>query len=96
MTLSEYTPLSPRILYPRIGGSGLGDAVDVHFQVGLCDGMSAAGEVDDSNEVEADADDVEDAQPQQVMPTPDLPSRAVIDEHRIDHWPPRSWCDECN
>ena len=43
----------------------------------------------------ADAD-AEDAQPQQSMKTPELPSRAMIEEHRIDHWPPRSWCDECN
>ena len=96
MTLSECTPLSPRIFYPRIAGSGLGAAVDVRFKVGLRDGTIAGGEVDEPKEMEADADDVEDAQPQQVMPTSDLPSRAVIDEHRIDHWPPRSWCDECN
>ena len=96
MTSSEYTPLSPGMRYSRIGGSGPGAAVDVQSQVGLRDGTIAAGEVDESKENEADADDVEDAQPQQVMPTRDLPSRAVIDEHRIDHWPPRSWCDECN
>ena len=91
MTLSEYTLLSPRILYPSIGGSGLGALVDVLSRVGLRD----AGEVHESKEIEADADDVEDAQTQQVMPTPDLPSWPVIDEHRIDHWPPRSWCGEC-
>ena len=22
--------------------------------------------------------------------------RGRIEEHRIDHWPPRTWCDECN
>ena len=69
--------------------------MDVQSQDGLRDGTIAAWEVDESKEIEAVADDVEDAQPQQVMPTPDLPSRAVIDEHRIDHWPPRSWCGEC-
>ena len=94
MTSSEYTPLSPIILSSRIGSSGLGAALDVQSQLGLRDGTIAAGEVDESKEIEADADDVEDAQSQQVMPTPDLPSPAVIGEHRIDHWPPRSWCDE--
>ena len=96
MTPSEYTPLSPRILYPRIRGSGLGAAVDVRSQIGMNDGVIAVGEVEESKEIEAETIDVEDVQPQQIMPTPDLPSRAVIEEHRIDHWPPRSWCDECN
>ena len=44
----------------------------------------------------ADNIHVEDSQPQQTMITPELPPRAVVEEHRIDHWPPRSWCDECN
>ena len=64
--------------------------MDVHSQVGLRDGTIAAGEIDESKEIDADADDVEDAQPNQVMPTPDVPPRAVIDEHRIDRWPLRS------
>ena len=84
MRSSECTPLRPRILYPRIWGSGLGAAVDVR-QIGKKDGVVAAGEVEESREIEADTN--EDVQPQQIMPTPDLPSRAVIEEHRIDHWP---------
>ena len=42
-----------------------------------------------------DTIDDEDVQPQQVLNTPDLPSREVIEAHRIDHWPYRSWCREC-
>ena len=85
-------PLSPSVNSLRVGGSDLGAAV-------VADGTIAAGEserVQESIEFNAEPLDVEDAQPQQVMPTPDLPSRAVVEEHRIDHWPPRSWCDECN
>ena len=96
MISSECTPLNPRILYPRTRGSGLGAAVDVRSQSGRSDGMIVAGEVEESKEIEAETIDIEDVQPQQIMPTPDLPSRAVIEEHRIDHCPPRSWCDECN
>ena len=66
------------------------------------DGVVAAGEAkqrvppeQDSGAFNADALDAEDAQPQQGMPTPELPPRAVVDKHCIDHWPPRSWCDEC-
>ena len=65
--------------------------------------MVAAGEAkervppeQDSGALSADALDAEDAQPKQCMATPDLPPRSVIEDHRIDHWPPRSWCDECN
>ena len=56
----------------------------------------AAGEAEENGTFHADNVDVEDSQPQQTMNTPELPRRAVVEEHRIDHWPPRSWCDECN
>ena len=49
--------------------------------------MIVAGEVEESKEIEAETIDIEDVQPQQIMPTPDSPSRTVIEEHRIDHWP---------
>ena len=39
--------------------------------------------------------EAEDVEPIRVLPTPVLPSYAEIEKHRIDHWPPRSWCDEC-
>ena len=81
-------PLSPSVDFLRDGGSDLGAAV-------VADGIVAAGEterVQESGEFNAESLDVEDAQPQQVMPTPDLPSRAVVEQHRNDHWPPRSWC----
>ena len=37
----------------------------------------------------------EHVQPQNTLPTPVLPSQFEIGKHRIDHWPPCSWCDEC-
>ena len=40
--------------------------------------------------------EAEDVQPQKVIATPELPSREVIEAHRVDHWPYRTWCDECN
>ena len=39
--------------------------------------------------------EAEDVEPLRVLPTPILPSYAEIEKHRIDHWPPRTWCDEC-
>ena len=94
-------PLSPSFDFLRDGGSGLGAAVDGCRQ--LVDGVVAAGEAkelvppeQDSGAFDADALDAEDAQPQQGMPTPELPPRAVVEQHRIEHWPPRSWCDECS
>jgi hypothetical protein len=57
------------------------------------DWVSATGEVNVGEEDELlDAEDVE---PLRTLPTPELPSRYEIEKHRIDHWPPRTWCDEC-
>ena len=30
-----------------------------------------------------------------VAPAPTRPSEAEVEEHRITHFPYRSWCDEC-
>ena len=46
----------------------------------------AAGEAEENGTFHADNVDVEDSQPQQTMTTPELPPRAVVEEHRIDHW----------
>ena len=92
MNESASPPLSPN-RYPRCGGNGLGTVGGkrVHFEIG--DGMVATGE---QEEIGADALDAEDSEPRRPIATPDLPPRSVIEEHRVDHWPPRSWCDECN
>ena len=92
MNESASPPLSPN-RYPRCGSNGLGvvGGKRVHFEVG--DGMVATGELE---EIGAEALDAEDSEPRKPIATPDLPPRSVIEEHRIDHWPPRSWCDECN
>ena len=83
MNNSLTAPISPKS-YPRTEGDGLGAD-------GSLREMLPAEEADPEADVDA-----EDAQPQQSLRTPELPSRAMIEEHRIDHWPPRSWCDECN
>ena len=63
----------------------------MQFAVGR-DWVSAVGEVIVGEEDELlDAEDVE---PLRTLPTPELPSRPEIEKHRIDHWPPRTWCDE--
>ena len=50
--------------------------------------------VDEHDEHEQ-AIDAEDVEPLRVAASPDLPSRSEIEKHRVDHWPPRTWCDEC-
>ena len=53
------------------------------------DGTLAAGEAEERpSEAVLDAEDVEDVQAQQVLNTPELPPHAVVEAHRIDHWPP--------
>ena len=37
----------------------------------------------------------EDVEPKRFAPSPTLPSAAEIDEHRICHFPFRSWCPHC-
>ena len=81
-------PLSPSVIDPRYEGSGLGAAVDKRVER---DGIVAAGEAEETGTFHADSPDVEDSQPQQTMTTPELPSPAVVEEHGIDHCPPRSW-----
>ena len=89
------TPISPSIPYPRKrasgreGGDGNVGTVVVQDWVESYDKLCFAGELAE------DTFDAEDVQPQQTLTTPELPSRAVIEEHRIDHWPYRSWCEEC-
>ena len=33
--------------------------------------------------------------PRRVLPDPGQPTARQVDEHRIDHWPYRSWCKHC-
>ena len=83
-------PISPSLPTTHLRASGLGvrggssqdTVVQRNEQVN-------AGEADEGTI------DAEDVQPQQILKTPELPSRAEIEAHRIDHWPYRSWCDEC-
>ena len=53
--------------------------------------------VDEGREQPAEGQDleIEDVEPIRVLPTPDMPSPSEVEKHRVDHWPPRSWCDEC-
>ena len=83
--------LSPN-RYPRCGSNGLGTVGGKRVQFEVGDGMVATGE----QEVQEQVFDAEDSEPTKPIATPDLPPRSVIEEHRIDHCPPRSWCDECN
>ena len=89
---SSIAPISPSVSYPRVwasdlGGSGGSIRIVVQDWVERCDKLFAG-------ELEGETFDAEDVQPQQTLTTPELPSRAVIEEHRIDHWPYRSWCEE--
>ena len=53
--------------------------------------------VDEGQEQLAEGQDleIEDVEPIRVLPTPATPSPSEVEKHRVDHWPPRSWCDEC-
>ena len=55
------------------------------------------GDVQDSHDSEhiEIQDEVEEAEPLKIAPSPKQPSAADVELHRITHWPYRSWCEEC-
>ena len=46
-------------------------------------------------EHEPEDEQLEEADEQRVMKDPGQPSQKEWEEHRIDHWPFRSWCPHC-
>ena len=50
-----------------------------------------------NNEAEApiESEEKHDAEPLRTMKSPIMPSKAEIEDHKIDHFPYREWCDEC-
>ena len=52
----------------------------------------ANGEVEGA---EAEECEVEEAVPRKVLPDPGQPTQSELEDHRIDHYPYRSWCPEC-
>ena len=54
------------------------------------------GDAEDLLQPTHDNDEAEeDVEPKRFAPSPTLPSAAEIDEHRICHFPFRSWCPHC-
>ena len=45
--------------------------------------------------VDFDEEPEEDAEPKKVLPDPGQPTQAEIDEHNVDHYPFRNWCEAC-
>ena len=94
-TSAPSPPLSPQ--YPRTlcedGGLGLDGGVS---RGGRSREPRIIDELHPTEEVEGEVNaDEEDVQPMRTLRTPDLPSREVIEEHRIDHYPYRTWCSHC-
>ena len=88
------SPVSPSLPTTLDGASGIGSRggdVAVKRAPRWCD---IGDELYPGEAVEGTFD-AEDVQPQQVLTTPEQPPREVIEQHRIDHWPYRCWCDEC-
>ena len=46
--------------------------------------------------INMDGDELEaEAAPRRTAPDPGQPTREEVDEHRVDHYPYRSWCEFC-
>ena len=91
----QSAPIRPSKPYPRLWAGGLGSGDGIDTTIGIQDWVDYDDKLLAGEEVDADTFDSEDVQPLQKFSTPELPSRAAIEEHRIDHWPYRSWCEEC-
>ena len=52
------------------------------------------GEGDEGEEVDDHED--EEVEPLRKTPSPVMPTAADVEEHRLTHYPYRSWCSECN
>ena len=52
----------------------------------------AAGDVGGAEPEECEA---EEAVPRRVLPDPGQPTQSQLEDHRVDHYPYRSWCPEC-
>ena len=93
MSPSPIRPPTHKHPFVDASGLGLGDGSDGKETL-ECIGKTQEicnGEVDENAEFDA-----EDIHPVKSLNTPDMPSRAAVEDHRVDHWPYRSWCDECN
>ena len=56
--------------------------------------LEAEGEQGEIIEVGSDELEAE-AAPRRTAPDPGQPTREEVDEHRVDHYPYRSWCEFC-
>ena len=77
--------IRPSIHYPRSRASDLGVRGGNDERLIAQDEVDC-GEANPAEEVEGTFD-VEDSQPLKTLTTPELPSREIIEAHRIDHWP---------
>ena len=77
---------------------GVDEPEDAGPVVDECDDIFGEARGDDGDgPVEESKDELEgqDCAPRRVAPDPGLPTQSEIDEHNVDHWPYRSWCEHC-
>ena len=56
---------------------------------------TGAVEIHPNEEEPEDEHNAEDVAEKRVLPTPNMPTRAEVERHRLDHIPYRSWCGAC-
>ena len=72
----------------------MGNVADEEDKIGGLFGEARPGE--GVGEVEDfDEDPEEDAEPKKVSADPGQPTQAEIDDHNVDHYPYRCWCEAC-
>ena len=70
--------------------------VDDHYDADDLEGESLEVEGEQGEIIGLDDDELEaEAAPRRTAPDPGQPTREEVEEHRVDHFPFRSWCEFC-
>ena len=74
---------------------GVDDDGDEGHESRAEEGVEVARAVEDDETEKSEDDTIEEARRPRVQCHPNKPSKKEIEEHRVTHWPFRSWCRHC-
>ncbi len=86
-----FAPVRPDLLCGNCTMTDRGQIGDI--PMAPAEAVEGIGE--DDEEIEIGSEPNDDVEPMKVAPSPQMPSAAEVEEHRVSHLPFRSWCREC-
>ena len=92
----QVAPISPQPVFNIIACRGCGrNCARGTFREQQSVGVATAEVLNNEAEAPIESEEKHDAEPLRTMKSPIMPSKADIEDHKIDHFPYREWCDEC-